>query len=158
MINRFFVLFAASTLSAWSASPETLQMECGPSKGYSYTAAEGQVPMEGSGWSTDQISTGLSVFELDLETGAVRYRWRDARNVWFDAADSASEIRLLSIDETDYSWQMLSNFGSVVEVCSFANVLDDSASSLCVTSRNLDYVHSARTLIASCNASIIASE
>ena len=88
-------------------------------------------------------------------SGAVTYRWRDARQYWLDAKDEGAEVRLLSVDDTDLSWQVLSIFGDVTEVCSFANVLGDTPKSLCVTSKNNKLIHSARVLVADCKAVLV---
>jgi len=141
-----------------AAIADKLQMECGPSKGHSYTAAEGLAEKQGSGWGEDGISNGLSIFELDLETGEVAYRWRDVRDVWFDAAESATEVRLLSLDDTDLSWQVLVVFGEVTEVCSFAEILQDQPKALCVQSKNVKMLHTARTLVSDCKATLVPSE
>jgi hypothetical protein len=142
-------------LVAQPALADKLQMECGPSRGHVFNAPEGLVDSGSAGWDEDSISTGLSIFELDLDSGAVTYRWRDARQYWLDAKDEGAEVRLLSVDDTDLSWQVLSIFGDVTEVCSFANVLGDAPKSLCVTSKNTKFIHSARVLVADCKAVLI---
>ncbi|MEH6810824.1 MAG: hypothetical protein V7651_18390 [Hyphomonas oceanitis] len=142
-------------LAAQVALADKLQMECGPSRGHVFNAPEGLVDSGSAGWDEDSISTGLSIFELDLDSGAVSYRWRDARQYWLDAKDEGAEVRLLSLDDTDLSWQVLSIFGDVTEVCSFANVLGDTPKSLCVTSKNAKLIHSARVLVADCKAVLV---
>lgn len=156
-LTESVALFLGVLFFTHVAQADKLQMECGPSEGYSYTAAEGLADEASSGWGPDSISNGMSIFELNLETEQVSYRWRDVRDVWYDASESASEVRVLSLDSTDFSWQVLSVFGDVTEICTFAGVLGDHPKAICVSSKNTALLNSGRTLVADCKANFIAS-
>lgn len=144
------------------AHGDTLQMECGASKGHVYAASEGLYAdePEAAGWGEDGIPNGMSIVELDTETGDIAYRWRHASGSWHSAEGEGTEPVLVSFDEGDFSWQMVTLFngGDVVEVCTFAEVLDESPKALCTTSKNWTGLTSARVFVSPCKTTLVPAD
>lgn len=158
--GKYMFVALGCVLSAPSAAvAETLRMECGASEGYSYAAGEGLNSDNGPAWSKEEIPGGVSIFELDVATGAVSYSWKHFSGTWHNADDEGIEPQLVSFDERDRSWQVVTRFsgGDIIEVCTFSNVNGARPKALCTTSKNTPFFTSARVLISDCEATILPS-
>ncbi|WP_300379514.1 hypothetical protein [Henriciella sp.] len=143
------------------AHADILQMECGMSSGHVYTAPEGLYAdnPEVAGWGKDGIPNGMSIFELDTDTGDIAYRWKHFSGSWHSAEAEGTEPILVSLDKEDFSWQIVTLFndGDVVEVCTFAEVLEDDPKALCTTSKN-GLLTSARVFVSACKTTIVPAD
>lgn len=141
------------------AYADTIQLECGSSGGYVYTAKEGlhSTDHADAGWGEDGVPNGMSILELDTETLAISYRWRHFSGSWHSVEGEGVEPVVVSFDKTDFSWQMVTLFegGDIVEVCTFAEILGKNPKALCTTSKNFEFLTSARVFVSDCKATII---
>lgn len=148
---RTVSLFAATTIACGCANAESIQFQCAGLKGHSYYAAEGIVTSENGGWSEDAISNGEMVISMDLETGAVDYRYKDATQKWYSPLDEGGSVSLQSID-TDGSFQILASFpgSETIEVLSIGELAETTAKLVYTSSRNSSPFLNAKLMTADC--------
>lgn len=136
-----------------------IRMECGAPEGHAYAADEGiyEGHADATGWRTEGIPGGRSIVQLDVETGEIQYRWRDLDGNWHSAADEGAKPTLIALDSDDLSWQIFTSFAgdSVIEICTFAEVLGPNPKAICTTSKHNPLLTSARVFVSDCEATVV---
>ena len=149
---KFKLIALIAVLHTTNAGAESIQFQCGGMSVYSYYAAEGMVPDKQAGWSNDAISNGEMVIDLDGDTGEVEYRYKDATGKWYSPSNEGGDVVLLTMDDTDLSFQILAMFpaGNTVEILTITEFDGETAKLIYANSRNTSMSANSKLMVGDC--------
>lgn len=137
---------------------EGIQFQCGASKGYSHFSDQGLASGQG-GWDEDGMSNGETIVRLDLDSGSVVVRYKDASGDWSDVADAGGTAELWHVQDDPISFGILVAYtgsaGSSIEVSTLSEVNVDRATARLTTtqSRVSKLFTNSRVLTSTCRVS-----
>lgn len=142
------VLAVCAHSNGWAKG---IQAQCGPETGKAYAAEQGVVPKGEGGWYDDQSRTSETVIRIDVDSGNVNVRFKDAVGVWADVTDDGGKATLWSVSDSPPSFMVLVGYpGTTVEVLTLAEITDKSGKLIHTVSRNLDTLTNSRVMVADC--------
>jgi len=145
-------IFALALLFVFSptARAEGIQAQCGAEEGMAFSVAGGLIPSDQAGWYRDH-TTGETVIRIDLDTGAVDVRYKDATGIWQSIEDQGGSAALFGANAEVGSFIVVVAYpGTAIEILTLAEIDDTSATLIHTLSRSLPAMTNSRVMTGSC--------
>jgi hypothetical protein len=132
-----------------------IQFQCGASKGYAHFSDQGLATGQG-GWDEDGVSDGETIVRIDLDSGEVVVRFKDATGDWSDVADIGGRTELWHAQYEPVSFGIMVSYtgdaGASIEVSTISEVdFEKQTARLTTTqSRVTEMFTNSRVLTSSC--------
>ena len=132
------------------ALADGIQAQCGSEQGVAFAAEQGFITGKDAGWYDDK-TTGETVIRIDIDTGEVDVRFKDATKVWQSVTDQGGRATIWAIQDEPPGFMVVVGYpGTTVEVLTLAEIDGSSAKLIHTVSRSMTSVTNARVMVADC--------
>ncbi len=148
--------FVVGGIASWLlllgvANAVGIQAQCGAESGVGFYAAQGLTTGDNAGWQDDAISSGETVIRVNLDSGAVDVRFKDATGLWQSVADQGGSATLYDVQSgAPSAFTVLVAYPGNVEVYLLAEIQGNYARLIHTQARSIATFTNGRLMVGDC--------
>ena len=148
--------FVLGVIASWLlllgvANADGIQAQCGAESGVGFYAAQVLATGDNAGWHEDAISSGETIIRVNLDSGAVDVRFKDATGLWQSVADQGGSATLYGAQSgTPSAFTVLVAYPGNVEVYLLAEIQGSYARLIHTQARSIATFTNGRLMVGDC--------
>ena len=132
-------------------APRGCKLQCGAESGVGFYASQGLATGDNAGWHEDAISSSETVIRVNLDSGAVDVRFKDATGVWQSVADQGGAATLYGAQNgTPSAFTVFVAYPGNVEVYLLAEIQGSYARLIHTQARSIATFTNGRLMVGDC--------